>query len=1146
MTRILRVLACVLCLLYLDCPVLAQTGATGALEGMVSDESNAGVPQALVKVTSIATGEIRTVRTQDDGSFSVPLLPPGEYVAEVVKDGFRTLTRSGLEVKVTETTTVTLRLEVGGVTDVVEVTARGEIVQTQSSTLGQVVDSRVVESLPLVTRNFTQIIGLSPGVTTNLTDAGEIGRGSGSTSAGGTSAHGNREYDNNFQLNGVGVNDIFQQGSISGGVPVPNPDTIQEFKVQTGQYDASFGRNAGASVNLVTRSGTNSFRGSVFEFFRDRSLNANDFFSNRANADKPVLDQNQYGFTLGGPITRGRLLFFTSYQGTRQTNGVSSTHTILSPALTDDRSAAALGRLFAGQRGVMQNAFGGVGPAIQADGSNINPIALTLLQMKLTDGSYLIPTPQTVDPSAPFAVRGSTTLNSPSSFDEDQFMLNLDYVHSATNRLSGRFFGAGGSTELAFPTANVRGFPLTTDDLYIAGSVSHSWVLGSSLFNEARFGVGILETDREQDSPFTFSSIGVRSSSQNDALPSIVIAGSFNLASSPVGKRSQRTFQFEDALSWVHGRHTVQMGGGFTRALRDFERFGQPGVIQFQSVPDFLLGLNAAQNGTGLFSNIIASVDLTGLFDRATRNWEGVAYIQDNYRVTDRLTLNLGLRYEYLPQLTDALGRPATVDPDLLDPNPPATGSLAGLVLAGNFPGQVPPGVTQTDTDGVLNNTGAHTFSPRLGFSWRPLAESSRVVVRGGYGVYHSRTTGQVQTQTTTLQPFGQLRISAGPPNGGASFANPFRAPIPDESTYPAFVPYTPGSNQTVSAVDRDLEPGRVQQFSIGVQTEVAQDLLLEIGYVGSRGDRLQRSLSVNQAALASVANPIRGVTTNTVANIAQRKPFLGWSTEELRLIDSGGEMTYDGFETSLTKRYSHGLQFFVSYTYSKTIESEGANVASSSQAGGAIGDQRNDGARRGPSSASRPHRFVTSWIYDLPTAAGGSSLVRTLANGWSVAGVLTAQSGRPLTLTGTNSNNAYGIASDRAQIADGCSNDDLTTAGAVRDRLDTFFNLDCVGPDVPWIVIGADNRATDFGNSGVGIVRGLSQRSIDLAVIKRTPIRWPRTGANLELRVELFNALNTVQFSDPGTSVSTSTFGRITGTSVSPRIIQLAAKFIF
>jgi hypothetical protein len=610
----------------------AQTGSTGAIAGTVRDQTGAVVPAAQVTARNLATNETRQVVTQENGTFVFPLLAPGEFVLEVTMGGFTSARREGIRVAVTETTSLSIELQVEGVTDAVQVTAATEILQSKSNTLGQVVDSRAMESLPLVTRNYTQIIGLSPGVTTDVTDAGALGRGTGGTSP--PNAHGNRSYDNNFQMNGLGVNDIFSQGTISGGVPVPNPDTIMEFKVQTGQYDAAFGRNAGANVNLVTKGGTNQLRGSVFEFFRDRSLNANSFFSERNGQPKPILDQNQYGFTVGGPVVRDRLLFFGSYQGTRQTNGVSSLVTVLAPPLTDDRSAAAIGRLFAGQRGAQQNAMGGVGPAILADGSNINPVALRLLQLRNADGTYLIPTPQRVNPAAAFAVQGSSTFSTPSAFDENQYMVNLDYVHTSASRFSGRFFTAGGTTEQAFPVGNTPGFPLGTDDRYVAASVAHSWVLSSRLLNEARFGFGFLGTDRSQNGAFRFSDVGIQAAPQNDDLPTITITGSYNLASSAIGTRSQRTFLFEDSLSWVSGRHNVQVGGGFTRALRDFENFRQPGQLQFQTFPDFLLGLNAAQNGTNLFSNVFVSVDLTGQFDRASRNWEASAYVQDSFQLS--------------------------------------------------------------------------------------------------------------------------------------------------------------------------------------------------------------------------------------------------------------------------------------------------------------------------------------------------------------------------------------------------------------------------------------------------------------------------------------------------------------------------------
>ncbi len=388
--------------LALVSPAAAQTAGTGAIIGTVSDQTGAVVPAATIKVVSGATGESRQMQSYADGAFAVPLLPPGFYRVEVSKPGFKTFAASNIRVAVTETTKLPVVLSVGTAETMVQVEANAPVAQTESTTLGRVVDENVVRSLPLLARNYTQIIGLSPGVVGNLANAGELGRGSTSTggSGAGYSVHGDRTYDNNFQINGLGVNDFFQQGATSGGVPVPNPDAIQEFKVQTAQYDAAFGRNAGANVNIVTRSGTKQFHGTVFEFFRNTALNANNWFSNHNRQPKPVLNQNQFGFTLGGPVVKSRLFFFGSYQGTRQVNGVASLRTVLSVPLTDDRTPQGIANVLYGpgttaadRRGVQQTALGGVGPVVAPDGSNIHPVALRLLQLKLPDGTFLIKTP---------------------------------------------------------------------------------------------------------------------------------------------------------------------------------------------------------------------------------------------------------------------------------------------------------------------------------------------------------------------------------------------------------------------------------------------------------------------------------------------------------------------------------------------------------------------------------------------------------------------------------------------------------------------------------------------------------------------------------------------------------------------------------
>ncbi|MGP8244208.1 MAG: hypothetical protein ACLQVN_06785 [Bryobacteraceae bacterium] len=584
-------------------------------------------------------------------------------------------------------------------------------------------------------------------------------------------------------------------------------------------FDAAFGRNAGANVNVITRSGTNEFHGDVFEFFRNTDLNANNFFSNLNGQNRPVLNQNQFGGTMGGPIRKNRLLFFGSYQGTRQINAVSTVKTVLGVPLTNDRSAQGIANVLYGpgsaatdRRGTLQDAMGGVGPAVAADGSNINPIALKLLNLKLPDGSYVIPTPQTVSSSGSLSTRGSSTSNTPSRFNEDQYLANVDFLQSASSTLAAKFFVANSNQMVAFPAGNVPGFPQNTGNLFVTSSLDHTWIIRPTLLNEAKIGYNRLETNITQQTPFTFSGLGIASDVQNNALPILNINGSYDLATSAIGKRAQNLYSFSDDLSWTRGRQTIRFGAGLTRMQRNYTQSAQPGQLVFLSFADFLLGLNGAQNGTNVFSNVYVSQDLTGLFDRAVRVWEDYGYVQDDYRVSDRLTLNLGLRFDYLPPMNEDLGRFSDIYPNLLNPNPSAAGSLQGVVVASNFAGTLPSGVTQTSSNTVYNSVGDKDFGPRVGFAWKMLPNSSRVVLRGGYGVYYSTITGQVQTQNTTTEPFGLLRVLQATANSVATLANPFPSPPTSLASFPVFVPYTPSTSLTTNAVDPNIEPGRIQQ----------------------------------------------------------------------------------------------------------------------------------------------------------------------------------------------------------------------------------------------------------------------------------------------------------------------------------------------
>ena len=417
------------------CPTgRAQTSMTGLLRGVVTDPSSRVVSSAEVRVTNERTNEVRTVKTGADGVYTVPLLPPGTYRVDIDAKGFGRTIVSSVVIAVTETNVENVTVKVSSALTAVEVKGTPPVVETSTNALGDVVTTEQVEALPLVNRNFTQIMTLSAGVIASVTDAAELGRGSGgqipTTEGQGQNVNGARASDINFRMDGVDVNDYDASGF---GVPIPNPDTIQEFKVQTGMYDAEYGRDAGANVTLVTKTGSNAFHGNVFEFWRNDVLNANDFFLKQNGVPRPELKQNQFGGTIGGPVIKDKLLFFGSYQGTRQINGVSGRQTFFSPLTTNDRSAASIGALFAGQQG-LQYIFGppGFGPAIAADGSNINPVALNLLQLKLPNGQYLFPTANPAN--------DLVSLSVPASFNENQYMGNFDFLQSPKNTIQGRLF----------------------------------------------------------------------------------------------------------------------------------------------------------------------------------------------------------------------------------------------------------------------------------------------------------------------------------------------------------------------------------------------------------------------------------------------------------------------------------------------------------------------------------------------------------------------------------------------------------------------------------------------------------------------------------------------------------------------------------
>jgi hypothetical protein len=1140
----LRVLVMLLVFAMEGMSGLAQTSGTGAVAGTLTDPSGATVADAQVKVTSVATGEARRVLSGAIGSFYVGLLLPGQYNVEVSSAGFRTAYSPSVSVIVGSTTRLDVRLQIGVVAEKVTVESGAEQIQTESSALGHVTNEKQVQDLPLATRNYTQIIALNPNVQSDVWNSSALGNGgsvSGASSV--LVSNGGTFNDNGYQMNGVGINDLGSNGTGSGGVALPNPDTIQEFRVQTGQFDASYGRNAGANVDVITKGGTNDFHGSAWEFFRNTALNANTFFRNANGQPRPVLQQNQFGFALGGPIQKNKLLFFVSYEGNRQRNGLDRqcSDTVTEPPITNDRSAAALGALFAGQAG----ANGGT--AILADGSNINPVALALLQFKLPNGQYVIPSPQRVNSSLPFDSQGTSAFSVTCPFTDNQFMTNADYQISERSKLTARFFFSDNAFSYTLPGtsssgASVPGFPQTFPFGYRNFSLTHTYVFSSNLVNQAEVAFHRVNQHSTTGVPFLFSDVGATVPSFDNNRPQISMD-----FPSPTGLElggngqavtiAQNTFTYQDSISWIRGRHRLRFGGGVVR--EQYNNVGYKNIAAFSPLTwaDFLLGMSAAQNGSA-FSNLFISFDNPGLFDRAYRAWETNAYVQDDVQLAKRLTVNLGLRYDRLGCISDALGRNSTIDLALLDPNPPPAGTIAGTVVPSNYTGPMPPGVARARNGCAMNGDGQNTWNPRVGFAWQ-LPHTDRLVLRGGYGVYHSRYVGQAAIQLLGNSPFSVARFSVGTSNAAATNQVPFDLNVP---TLPSFIPYSPTTQNFLFFFDPKFRPPMLQQYSLGLQMQITPSSVLEVGYSGSRGLHQVIVRDSNQAGIASPANPIRGETMNTLANLSLRTPYRGFFPGPQE-IQSAGSTWYNALLASFNKRVTHGLQVQMSYTFAKQL-SNSYQQSIGFNGGNVLGDSNNLRQSYGPDFYVRPHRFVVNYTYELPGPKGQTSLKGELLGGWALSSVVVVQAGHFMTAQFFNGASVYGNFSDRASLSGTCKPGQYVNSGGVRSHLNNYINASCFVP--PAVFSADDPAALGFGNSATGIFNGPGQNNWDMAVLKQFPVRWPREATSLEFRAEFFNAFNHAQFSDPDSNYGDSTFGQISSTSVNPRLIQFALKLSF
>jgi hypothetical protein len=1159
-------------------PAHAQSSSTGALTGTVIDTSGGLVAEASISLTNMATHQVITKTTTADGQYKFVPLAPGEYSLKVSKTGFEVVSVLSIIINVTETTVRDVTLPLGTSTQQVTVEGAVQTIQTQESTVGTLINSREVNAIPLTTRNYTQILSLSAGVASSVNDAANLGRGSVDMSVNGNGASANTYMMDGSQASNWVANAVTDQGAgQTGGVAIVNPDAIAEFKVQTAQYDASFGRSPGAAVNVVTKSGSNDFHGSGFEFLRNDVFNANDFFLAKNGEPRPVLKQNQFGGTVGGPIKKDKLFFFGSYQGTRQRNGLTtnSLSTVNLPPLTNDRSAATIGSEFcpankpAGVQSAYETFAGGV--QVACDGSNINPVALALLQKKLPNGTYLIPTPQTVSLNSQGVSVGESSFSIPAYFREDQFLINTDYVINSKNTLSERYFYSYDPETLPFNGDNVPGYGADITFKNHDATLKLTSLISTNLVNEARFGYTRIWGHNTSQNLFPSSDIGMTTLTPNP--PGISVSGSFYTLGSLQNDyySLDDTLEFGDQVSYVHGRHSFRFGFSWNINKWDVNAPGfARGTSTFQTFSDFLIGETAAQNGSpNGYSNILSDFARIGpppdnalMHQGRTKN--SSLFAQDDYKVNTRLTLNLGLRWEYIGNLYDTLPTFGNIFNSLaaLVPIPPAGGTYVGYTVPSNYVGPLPLGVVRRPTQsGPSSNPPLDNFAPRFGFAWTPGHDQTRFVVRGGYGWFFWQNNGYTDggdTVWNTLPVNYTYNLSLSS-LADASLQDPF----PNVPKLPTFIPRTVSSQISDSNMAETVKDAMVQQWSLNTQYQILPQTTLEVGYVGARGAHLPGQDPSNQPILATAASPVNCglpttpaglgvspatfatlgidgngcVTTNTAANARYRVPLVGFAPTGLSQTVFTRNSWYNALEATLRRNFAHGVSFQAAYTYSKALADTEGNLGTD-----AYNNVTRPNQSYGPSPLDRRNRFIASYLWAIPTPfkAGWENKA---TDGWSFTGVVTVQSGSALTLLDTRGGTAYGGADpSTAQLCPGMNFANVYSRGGTTQRISQWFNpaAFCAPPTAP------GSTATLYGDTGVGYVYGPGQNNWDLALIKTTKVGGINENAQLQFRTEFYNAFNHPQFANPALNVAAPNFGTITAASVAPRLIQFGLKYIF
>ncbi len=1163
-------LACGLAILaILLCSAQAQT-FFGSILGTVTDSTGATIPHASVVLTNLGTAERRTAETDESGNYQFVNLVPGRYRVDIEKTGFKRMTRDGIEVQVESSVRNDATMQVGEVGQTVEVSAHAPLLQTETTSLGQVVEARRVLEMPLNGRNVLSLVALVPGV---------VPQGLSSTNPTGQNIFG----VGNFQIGGGFGN---QSVTYIDGGPVnlflvnlttmlPAQDSVQEFRVQTNNIGPEYGRFAGGVINLTSKSGTNEFHGSLYEFLRNKVLNANNFFNNRSGIARPPFTQNQFGGTVGGPVVKDRTFFFFGYEGFRQRQGQS----YLLSVPTDDwrkgdfsnlrNSSGALIPIYDPLTtcGVLGNAPCAPGQTVLRRPFDNNSIPLSRMDKTALAMRDLYAHPNI--PGTPFTNSLNFSTNASIGGDSNQTNGRVDQNISDKQRLFGRYTRWSYNNIPIDPFQNKThpdiGLETVTSQQLVIGD---TYVFSPSLVGDFRVSGLRYAYDRIPESlGFDLTTFGFPASFAKAVVyptfpyPNIQNISAIGGTGSVIVQRNTM-IAATPSLTWIRGKHTLKFGGEIRMMDVNYSQSQNSSAsFNFDNLFTSQNPFSPAGTGSGYASYLLgfgSGGNANEPAPYATRQYYQGYYASDTYQISRKLTLNFGIRYEPTIPYTERFDRMDVFLPDAVSP----AAAFSGLPIKGRL------GLVNSPDRPNRYNQNPHyrLFAPRTGFAYRL---TDKTVLRGGYGIFYPAQYdilggGSIGPLTQTTTNWASTLDGSLTPN--AVLSNPFpngllaplgRNPIYQTALLGQGISQTVSSGYQLTAVNEETRAAYVQQWNFNIQREVVGGTVIEIAYAGGKGTHLPGAINRNQLspqnqALGSavlqkqVPNPFFGlITTGTLAapTIAQGqllRPFPQY--DGVSFGESNRNSIYHSMQVRVQKRFAAGGTVSGAYTWSKLIADRETDTfwlegGQSTSAFAVAANNYNLRGERAISSFDVPHRLVVSYVLDFPFGkqkkflSSLSGPLDKFVSGWGINGISTFQGGFPLGLTtAVNLTNSFGGTSRPNSTGKSAE-----INGPAQQRLNQWF--DTTAFTAP--------AASTFGNSGRNLpdVRTHGVANYDFTVFKNTALT---ERFQLQFRTEIFNLFNRVQFGRPGVALGTTTFGVISSQLNNPRLVQFALRLNF